>query len=96
MGDDLQAIIFRSFSKYLAAALVFLGAVSAQAQDSQYLGGPPPGEDPLEVQIGFNLVTITDVNEREETIDFEAAIYMEWMDPRHVLPREHCCYCSRH
>ena len=34
------------------------------------------------VLIGFNLVNITDVNEKEETIDFEGAIYLEWVDPR--------------
>lgn len=32
--------------------------------------------------MGFNLVNLTDVSEKEETIDFEGAIYLEWMDPR--------------
>ncbi len=32
--------------------------------------------------MGFNLVNITDVGEKEETIDFDGAIYLEWTDPR--------------
>jgi hypothetical protein len=57
-------------------------AFSVKAQDGDYLAGIPPSEGPMEVLIGFNLVNITDVNEKEETIDFEGAIYLEWLDPR--------------
>ena len=57
-----------------------LGA-AAVAQESQ-LAGLPPGDRPLEVQIGFNLVNITDVGEKEETLDFDGAIYLNWHDPR--------------
>ena len=69
-------------STFLAAVLVLLGTFSCRAQDSDFLRGPPPGEVPLKVQMGFNLVDITDVSEKEETIDFEGAIYLEWTDPR--------------
>jgi hypothetical protein len=31
-------------------------------------------DGPLEVQVGFNLVNITDVNEKEETIDFDGQL----------------------
>ncbi len=86
MGGNPQATIFSSAARHLAAGLILLGAVSAQAEEGPYLGGLPPGETPLEVQIGFNLVNISDVNEREETIDFEAAIYMEWNDARLAHP----------
>lgn len=41
-------------------------------QEDGYLGGPPGGK-PLEVRIGFNLVNLTGINEKEETIDFEGA-----------------------
>jgi hypothetical protein len=44
--------------------------------------GPPHGDLPLEIRMGFNLVNITDVSERNETIDFEGAIYLYWKDPR--------------
>ena len=57
-------------------------AASPTAQADDFLRGPPPGERPVEVLMGFNLVNITDVGEKEETIDFDAAIYLEWVDPR--------------
>jgi len=41
-----------------------------------------PTNDTVKVAFGFSLINITDVNEREETIDFDAAIYMQWKDPR--------------
>ena len=62
--------------------LLSLLPLSVTAQNGDYLAGPPPGDGPLEVLVGFNLVNITDVNEKEETIDFEGAIYLEWTDPR--------------
>ncbi len=62
--------------------IVFLAAVATSANAEEALSGPPPGDGPLEVLIGFNLVNITDVGEKEETLDFEGAVYLEWMDPR--------------
>lgn len=56
--------------------------LSAQAQDQPYLGGPPPGQVPLEVQVGFSLINLTDVNEQDETISFDAAFTLAWKDPR--------------
>lgn len=70
------------FKILLVTLLMSLVTFSLKAQDGDYLAGPPPGDGPLEVLIGFNLVNITDVNEKEETIDFEGAIYLEWIDPR--------------
>ncbi len=64
------------------ALLVLPGPSRASAQDDVYLGGPPPGQVPLEVEIGFNLVNLTDVDEQEETIDFDGAIFLMWRDPR--------------
>ena len=53
-----------------------------QAQDDIFKNGMPAGNLPLEVDIGFSLIKLTDVNEREETIDFEGAIYLRWTDQR--------------
>lgn len=61
---------------------LLLAPPTSQAKEGDYLGGPPPGEKPLEVRIGFNLVNLTDVSEKDETIDFEGAIYLNWKDPR--------------
>ncbi len=61
--------------------LCFFAALT-HAQSSDFHGGKPPGDAPVKVLMGFNLVNISDVNEKQETIDFEGAIYLEWMDPR--------------
>ena len=52
------------------------------ASGNDYKGGIPHDDGPLEVHIGFTLSNITDVNEREETIDFEAALFLKWKDQR--------------
>lgn len=62
----------------LAGLLVTASALGQEA----YLGGLPPGEGPLEVLMGFNLVNITEVLEKEETLEFDGAIYLDWKDPR--------------
>ena len=68
--------------KPLAALLVYLAMTSTPSQAAEFLRAPPPRDGPVQVLIGFNLVNITDVGEREETIDFDGAIYLEWTDPR--------------
>lgn len=42
----------------------------------------PASDGPIEVRIGFHLIRITDVDEREETLDFEGGLHMLWHDPR--------------
>ena len=44
--------------------------------------GIPLDTSPLEVRMGFTLSNITDVNEREETIDFDGALFLSWKDDR--------------
>ena len=34
----------------------------------------------MAISFGFNLINITSVNEREETISFDGAVYMRWKD----------------
>jgi hypothetical protein len=68
--------------RLLLGCLAILTMPLAAAQDTEYLRGAPPGEIPVEVRIGFNLVNITDVGEKEETLDFDAALYLSWNDPR--------------
>lgn len=54
----------------------------ANGQDGTFTRGIPVEEKPLKVQIGFNLMDITDISEKQETIDFDGAIYLNWMDSR--------------
>jgi len=69
---------------YIAFVVALLSVVGsrAHAQDERFLGGPPPSDGPVEVRIGFNLFNITDVDEKEETIDLDGSIQLMWMDPR--------------
>jgi hypothetical protein len=73
----------------MAALAIFLVAVPVSSTAEEVLSGLRPGDRPLEVLMGFNLVNITDVGEKEETLDFEGAIYLEWQDPRLVYDPEH-------
>jgi hypothetical protein len=65
------------------ALVLLIGATSGSAaEEPRDLAAIPRGASPLEVRFSFSLVNITAVNEREETIDFDAVIHMSWMDPR--------------
>ena len=66
----------------LAIGLVGCSLATVAVGQDKYIGGMPTGDRPMEVLMGFNLVNITDVGEKEETLDFDGAIYLEWKDPR--------------
>lgn len=42
----------------------------------------PVTDGPLEVRIGYSVINITNINEKEETIDFDGAIFLRWKDER--------------
>lgn len=67
---------------WLALVVLAWAASAAAAGEPADLAAIPRVEAPLEVRFSFSLVNITAVNEREETIDFDAVIHMSWMDPR--------------
>ena len=50
--------------------------------DDDHLRGLPPVDLPIEVRMGFNLVNITEVREKEEMLEFDVTIYLDWTDPR--------------
>jgi len=57
--------------------------IEAEPEAEPFLrSAPARDEGPIEVQIGFHLIRITDVDEREETIDFEGGLQMLWHDDR--------------
>jgi hypothetical protein len=78
----LRAIFLAAFIFGHVAPLPIHAQEGEFVQDGVYIGGPPPGDEPLKVRIGFNLVNITDVDEKEENIDFEGAVFMRWKDHR--------------
>ena len=47
----------------------------------------PESDGPFEVQIGYNIINITDINEKEETLDFDGAIVLRWKDERLAYDR---------
>lgn len=69
-----------------AVSAIFL-AVPAIAEDGDSLSAIPHGEAPLQVSVGFNLINLTDVNEKEETIDFEGGAVHELDGPPPGLRR---------
>ena len=71
----------RSVGLFAFAFVIVAASVSA-ADEPADLPAIPPGDAPLEVEIGFSLINITAVDEKEETIEFDAMIQMGWMDPR--------------
>ena len=69
--------------------LIFLLPGIAIAQEEEYRGDIPTiGEAPLEVSMGFNLINFTDVNEKDETVDIEGAIFLMWKDERQAYDPE--------
>ena len=52
------------------------------AQASTNVAGPPLGEGPIVVDIGFLLSNINAIYEEDETFDFEGVLSMHWKDSR--------------
>ena len=46
------------------------------------LDSKPVSEGPLKVNIGYSIINITGINEKEETIEFDSAIFLRWKDER--------------
>jgi hypothetical protein len=71
--------------KWTAVALFVLIwglAVPGNAQQEHLLGPPAI---PTVVSIGFLLLDLNSINEREETFEFEAIVTLRWNDPRHAF-----------
>ena len=66
--------------KMIVLSCFLLAATPMLGQCNELLQGIPASDGPLKVFFGFNLVNITDVNEKEETIDFDAEIILSWVD----------------
>ena len=84
---NMRPVIKRhhGYASVLLCLIFVLSAIDSQhiyGQLDPFKTGMPTGDLPIEVDIGFSLIKLTDVNEREETIDFEGAIYLRWNDKR--------------
>lgn len=85
MCSNYSGMIIQSMWKMpLTAFLLVLVTTLIPAYAEESLHGLPQATGPVEIQMGFNLLNITDVGEKEETIDFDGVIYLEWIDNRLV------------
>jgi hypothetical protein len=67
-------------TRLLLLALFCMLGNGAQAKDN--VAGPPEGDGPVIVDIGFLLSNINAIYEEDETFDFEGVLSMHWKDPR--------------
>ena len=68
----------------IGALLLLLRALPALgATPDLSLFGPP--EKPTVVSVGFVLLDLNAINEREETFEFEALVTLRWRDPRQAF-----------
>ena len=70
------------------AAVAFLTAGRAIADGGEFILGPPRGDGPTVVRVGFFLSDVNSVNEEQETFEFEGILTMKWEDPRQVFDPE--------
>jgi hypothetical protein len=70
----------RRYTRFLLPAIFCFFATGAQALSN--ISGPPSGDGPLVVNIGFLLSNINAIEEEDETFDFEGVLSMHWKDSR--------------
>ena len=71
----------------LAGLLVlWLGARCAEADlGAPFELGPPGGDGPVKVKIGFFLKDINDIDEEKQTFEFEGILTLKWYDDRQAF-----------
>ncbi len=79
----LPALIRMSRHPYRLAILIAM-SLSATGHASDILG-PPTEHGPVVVDIGFYLSDIDDINEEQETFEFEGILTLSWTDPRQAF-----------
>ncbi len=61
---------------------ILLLLIPGLLQGQYELDTRPVTDGPLEVRIGYSVINITNINEKEETIDFDGAVFLRWKDER--------------
>jgi hypothetical protein len=75
----------RWWSRVLFAASIALSAAAAAAPSEAPLTGPPIGDGPVTVSVGFFLSDVNEIDERREAFEFEAILTLKWRDPRQAF-----------
>ena len=68
--------------------LLVLGSMavcSGAASGPPFQLGPPPGESPVIVKVGFYLKDINDVDEESQTFEFDGVLTLKWRDERQAF-----------
>lgn len=78
-------------------ALVCLLAIASlfaatDAHAASHILGPPTDDGPVIVDVGFYLSDIADVDEEQETLQFEGIVTMRWKDPRQAFDADEVGY----
>jgi hypothetical protein len=68
------------YTKLLMLAVCCLLGLGAHASNN--VAGPPSGDGPIVIDIGFLLSNINAIYEEDETYDFEGVLSMHWKDSR--------------
>jgi Neurotransmitter-gated ion-channel ligand binding domain len=76
----MDASLMPSYLNFILIAVVCFLATGAQAANNA--SGPPVGDGPMVVDIGFLLSNINAIHEEDETFDFEGILSMHWKDSR--------------
>jgi len=69
----------------LLGAFAALVATSTVTWAEPFLLGPPDTGGPVAVSVGFFLSDVNDVDERQETFEFEAILTLRWQDARQAF-----------
>ena len=83
--SGLKIVARASFLTCLVLALMSTPGASNAAADQKFLLGPPTQDGPVVVRVGFRLSEINDIDEENETFEFEGVLTTRWNDPRQTF-----------
>ena len=73
---------------FLLLSLAWVNVAEAYSGESEAGITPPPGENPVPVQVGIFLIDITNIDETRNTFDVELDVLVRWTDTRMAFDRE--------
>lgn len=72
----------------LILSLAWAGAAGAHSEEADAGITPPPGENPVPVQVGIYLIDITNIDETRNTFEVELDVQVRWTDTRMAFDAE--------
>ena len=71
--------------RLLAVGLILLCFTSFALSEEQFKLGPPDQEDPIIVQVFFELHNINEIIDELDTFEFTGVLTLKWLDPREAF-----------